>query len=102
MFASEQTGGKTPIWLDVALERHIRPAAKAAGIGKQIGIHTFRRSLATIIAASTKDMKVAQELLRHSNSSVTADLYTQGDVEAQRAAQQHVVSGLFLVSKKAS
>jgi integrase len=101
MFASEQNGGKTPIWLDVALGRHIRPAAEAAGIKKRIGWHTFRRSLATIVAAKTKDIKVAQELLRHANSSVTADLYAQGDVEAQRAAQQHV-SGLFLVGKKAS
>lgn len=45
---------------------------------------------------------MAQELLRHANSAVTADLYAQGDVEAQRAAQRHVVSGLALVSKKAS
>ena len=100
MFASEQTGGKTPIWLDVALERHIRPAAKDAGIHKCIGWHTFRRSLATIIAAKTKDLKVAQELLRHANSAITADLYAQGDVEAQRAAQGHV-AGLFLVEDKA-
>ena len=100
MFASEQTGGRTPIWLDVALERHIRPAAKDAGINKRIGWHTFRRSLATIIAAKTKDMKVAQELLRHANSAVTADLYAQGDVAAQRAAQGHV-AGLFLVVDEA-
>jgi integrase len=101
MFASEQTGGRSPIWLDVALERHIRPAAEKARIKKRLGWHTFRRSLATIIAAKTKDMKVAQELLRHANSAVTADLYAQGDVEAQRAAQGHV-SDLFLVVSKAS
>lgn len=100
MFASEQTGGRTPIWLDVALERHIHPAAEKAGIKKRIGWHTFRRSLATMIAAKTKDMKVAQELLRHANSAVTADLYAQGDVEAQRAAQGHV-AGLFMVGGKA-
>jgi hypothetical protein len=99
MFASEQTGGNNPIWLDVALERHIRLGAKDAGIHKRIGWHTFRRSLAMIIAAKTKDIKVAQELLRHANSAVTADLYAQGDVEAQRAAQGHV-SGLFFVGDK--
>jgi integrase len=101
MFASEKTGGRSPIWLDVALERHIRPAARAAGITKQIGMHTWRRSLATLVVSKTQNMKVAQELLRHANSSVTADLYAQGDVEAQRAAQQHL-SGLFLVTEKAS
>jgi len=100
IFASEQTSGKYPIWLDVALERYIRPAAMQAGITKRIGWHTFRRSLATIIAAKTKDIKVAQELLRHSNAAVTADLYAQGDVDAQRAAQGHV-AGLFLVGEKA-
>ncbi len=87
MFASERTGSRTSIWLDVALERHIRPAAEKAGIKKSIGWHTFRRSLATIIAAKTNDMKVAQELLRHANSAVTADLYAQGNVEAQRVAR---------------
>jgi integrase len=102
IFASERKGGRTPIWLDVALEDHIRPAAKQAGIKKQIGWHTFRRSLATIVAAKTKDMKVAQELLRHANSGITADLYAQGDVEAQRAAQAYVADLLLVVSTEAA
>ena len=59
------------------LKRIIRPAAEAAGIGKRIGWHTFRHSLATNLRWLGVDVKVAQELLRHANSRITLDIYTQ-------------------------
>jgi integrase len=96
VFASPTTGGRSPIWLDIVLRNYIQPVAKAAGITKTIGWHTWRRSLASLLAKKKEPVKVVQELLRHSNPEITAALYQQADVEDKRAAQDHV-SGLFLV-----
>jgi integrase len=98
VFASPTTGGRTPIWLDVALQRYIRPAVLAAKIDKIVGWHTFRRSLATLLSTKGENIKVVQELLRHANSATTRDLYQQADLDAKRAAQEHT-SELFLVKK---
>jgi integrase len=42
-----------------------------------VGWHTFRRSFATFVVGNTRDVKAAQELLRHSTAKLTLDLYTQ-------------------------
>jgi integrase len=98
VFASVERGGKTPMWFDIMMTRHIKPAALAAGVTGKIGWHTFRRSLASLLAAKREDVKVVQELLRHAHASTTQDLYQQGDVDAKRAAQAHT-STLFVVKK---
>lgn len=100
VFASEVNEGKTPVWLDILLQNHIRPAVVAAGITKKVGWHTFRRSLASLLAAKGEDVKVVQELLRHANASTTQDLYQQAGVKEKRAAQSHT-SELFLVNQQA-
>jgi integrase len=101
VFASEANGGREPMWFDILLERHIRVAAEGAGIIKNIGWHTFRRSLATLLAAKKEDVKVVQELMRHANSKITIELYQQGNEDAKRNAQTHV-TGLFEVKKPAA
>jgi hypothetical protein len=62
VFASPFTNGKRPYWADSALQDHIQPAAKAAGITKQIGWHTFGHSLATLLGQRKEDVKTVQEL----------------------------------------
>jgi integrase len=101
ILASPTTNGQNPIWLDVVLQRYIRPIVMNAGITKMVGWHTFRRSLSVIMANKGENVKVVQELLRHSNVSTTLELYQQADQEAKRAAQVHT-SSLFLVHAKAS
>jgi site-specific recombinase XerD len=49
----------------------------AAGITKHIGWHTFRHTFSTLLKTSGVDIKVMQELLRHANSRITLDIYTQ-------------------------
>jgi len=46
VFASPAKDGKWPYWPDTILNRHIRPAARKAGVHKQIGWHTFRHTYA--------------------------------------------------------
>jgi integrase len=96
VFASPFTSGERPYWPESALKDYVRPAAKSAGITKRIGWHTFRHSFGTILKASGEDVKTVQELMRHANSRITLDLYTQATTPAKRSALSQV-SGLFVV-----
>ena len=70
--------GKQPISLSVVFRYHIKPVADRLGIKPAVfGWHTFRRSFASMVVGSTKDVKAAQELMRHSTSKLTLDLYAQ-------------------------
>jgi integrase len=95
VFASPFTEGKRPYWPDSALKDHIQPAASAAGINKQVGWHTFRHSLATLLGQRKEDVKTVQELLRHANSRITLDVYQQAGREQKRLALSPM-AGLFL------
>jgi integrase len=95
VFASPEKSGKQPYWPDSALRRVVRPAAVRAGIAKHIGWHTFRHSFATLLKANGEDVKVVQESLRHANSRITLDVYTQGLMPTKRQAQGRVVKSLL-------
>ena len=78
VFASIRLKGKKPMGPDNLLKRYIRPTLQRAGIvGKVIGWHNFRHSLATNLWAMGVDVRVAQELLRHANVRTTLDIYTR-------------------------
>jgi integrase len=92
LFPSVRLNGKKPLSPDTLLKRSIRPALERAGIvGKQIGWHNFRHSLATNLRALGVDVKVAQELLRHANSRTTLDVYTRAVSQQKRDANAQVV-----------
>jgi len=91
VFASPAAGGKKPYWPDMALNRHVRPAAAKLGITKNIGWHTFRRTYATLLKSSGADVKVCQDSLRHANARITMELYAQSLTVDKRAAQTKVV-----------
>ena len=92
VFASPEMKGKQPYWPENLLRRYVRPAAARCGIHKTIGWHTFRHSYATQLKANGEDVKVVQESLRHANSRITLDTYTQATTPAKRQAQTKVVS----------
>jgi len=91
VFASPTMRGKQPYWPDNLMKRYIRPVAKAAGIHKRIGWHTFRHTFGTLLKANGEDIKTVQELLRHANSKITLEVYTQAMTSNKRAAQSKVV-----------
>jgi integrase len=101
VFASVRKKGRQPIWLDTALKKYIQPAAKRAGITKRVGWHTFRHTYSTLLKANGEDVKIVQELLRHANSKITMDTYTQALSPAERQAQSRVAS-LILPKKTAA
>jgi integrase len=94
VFASPEKLGQQPYWPDSALRKAVRPAAVRGGIVKHIGWHTFRHSFATLLKANGEDVKVVQESLRHANSRITLDVYTQGLMPTKRLAQGRVVKSL--------
>lgn len=101
LFPSIRLEGTKPLSPDSLLKRSIRPALERAGIvGKQIGWHSFRHSLATNLRAMGVDIKVAQELLRHANSRTTLDLYTRAVSQQKRDANTQMVEMLQPASKK--
>jgi integrase len=79
-----------PRWQETILQRHLKPAAKRAGIGK-IGWHTFRHTYSTMLRSAGTDIKVQQELLRHANIQTTMNIYTQAVSDQKRAANSKVV-----------
>jgi integrase len=84
--------GKQPVWLATVMRCHIQPLAKKLGIHKQIGWHTFRHTFATLLKANKEDVKVVQELLRHSTSRMSMDVYAQALAADKREAQSKVVT----------
>jgi site-specific recombinase XerD len=91
LFPSVRLNGAQPLSPDTVLKKIIRPAMTRAGItGKMIGWHSFRHSLATNLRALGVDVKIAQELLRHANSRVTMDIYTQAVSTQKREASGKV------------
>jgi integrase len=70
--AGEQRG-KQPISLAKLMQSCIQPIARQLGIKKKIGWHTLRHTLATFLHQNGEDIKVVQELLRHSSSRITMD-----------------------------
>jgi integrase len=44
-----------------------------------------------LLRANGEDVKVVQELLRHANSRITLDIYTQAMTPAKRQAQSKII-----------
>ncbi len=83
--------GKQPVWLSTVMRDYIQPMARKLGIQKKVSWHTFRHTFSSILKGNGEDVKVVQELLRHSTSRMTLDTYTQALGPDKRAAQSKVV-----------
>ena len=101
-FASPRMNGAKPYSPDTILSKAIRPAAKRVGITKRIGWHTFRHTFGTLLKANGEDVKVVQESLRHANSRITLDMYTQAVTSAKRQAQSKVVKMILPIEGESS
>jgi site-specific recombinase XerD len=95
VFASPANQGRWPYLAQEIMRRHIRPVARKLGISKRIGWHTFRHTYSTLLRSTGAELKIMQELLRHSTIRVTLDTYTQAVTTEKRNAQEAVVALLF-------
>jgi integrase len=102
LFPSLRLNGEFPLSPDMVLKKAIRPAMLRAGIkGKTIGYHSFRHGLATNLRSLGVDIKVAQELLRHSNSRTTLEVYTRAVSAKKHEASSKVLEMLLPNTKGA-
>jgi integrase len=96
VFASPHVKGEWPYNPVAAMRYWVQPAAKSAGCTKQIGWHTYRHSLGSLLGHSGEKTKVVQEILRHASPRITEELYQQADQTQKREALKRF-SGLFVV-----
>lgn len=92
LFASPVHQGRWPYLAQQIMLRHILPVARKLGINKRIGWHTFRHTYSTLLRSTGAELKIMQELLRHSTIRVTLDTYTQAVTTEKRTAQDAVVA----------
>ena len=55
------------------MRKRILPIVKSQGIDKRVGWHTFRHSYSTLLRFLGTDIKVQQDLPRHSSARLTLD-----------------------------
>lgn len=60
---------------ETTVQRHVKQAARAAGVAKRVTPHTFRHSFATAMIENGYDIRTVQELLGH-RSVKTTMIYT--------------------------
>jgi integrase len=77
---------------------HLLPAGLRAGLGL-LGWHSFRHSYSTLLRSLQVDLKVQQELLRHSDIRTTMNIYTQAVPDAMREANSKVVEMVLPMRK---
>jgi site-specific recombinase XerD len=98
LFASIPLNGTKPLSPDSLCKKSIKPAVVRAGITKRITWHNFRHSLATWLRQLGVDIKVAQDLMRHTKSATTMDVYTHGVSSLKKAANDNVVQ--FMIPRQ--
>ena len=68
------------------LLRVVEVAAKASGLGDDVGAHTLRHSAATAWLEGGIHIKAVADLLGHGSISITGDLYGHTTQEQARSA----------------
>ena len=104
MFPSMKARGRVPLSASIFVAKHLRPAAKKAGVliqdGQRFGLHNLRHSLSNWLVNKAKvEPKTVQGILRHAKIQTTLDLYTQDDSDETRAAQGEYLTALGVATQ---
>ena len=102
VFPSIRLKGRKPPRANMLVCDHLQPAARKAGIAGQVGFHTLRRTLASALVENGNDVRLVQELLRHSNPVITLDAYARSTTPAKMEAQGWVMKQLLAQDAKAA
>jgi len=98
VFASDKLNGKKPRTGQMVDRCYLKPAAIAGGIitpDERFGFHLLRHSLSTGLHLVTKDLKVAQTMMRHSKPDITAGTYIHGVPKENLKAQERYVRAMM-------
>jgi hypothetical protein len=83
--------GYTPTELALPHEARNSPCREARQVHEAHLLAYFPQNFFHAAAGQREDIETVQELLRHANSRITLDIYTQAVTPAKRAAQTKVV-----------
>ncbi|MBM3757392.1 MAG: site-specific integrase [Acidobacteria bacterium] len=97
LFANPVTG--RPYHQEEIQKTHLRNAGIAAGIGGDIGWHTFRHSYRSWLDETGAPLGVQQELMRHASIQTTMNIYGKAMTDSKRQAHSKVVE-MVLNGKK--
>jgi integrase len=100
VFANPATG--KPYHQEGLQKKHIKRAAKLAGLGEEIGWHTFRHTYRSWLDETGAPMKVQQELMRHASIQTTMNVYGRAMTETKRRANSQVVRLVFGLNSQES
>jgi integrase len=89
LFANPRTA--KPYHQEEIQKKHIRPAAKAAGIKGTIGWKTFRHSYRSWLDQTDAPVGVQRELMRHASIQTTMNVYGRAMTDSKRQAHDKVV-----------
>jgi integrase len=85
--------GTKPLDLASVLQRKIQFAFRRLGIS-DVGWHTFRHSVGTMLAEMGEHQLTIRDYLRHANLSVT-NKYLQATAKSKRRAQNKLVEAIL-------
>jgi integrase len=97
LFANPMTG--RPYHQEEIQKTHIRGAGVAAGIGGDIGWHTFRHSYRSWLDETGAPLTVQKELMRHASIQTTINIYGKAMTDSKRQAHSKVVEMVLNRSK---
>ena len=97
VFANPVTG--KPFHQEEIQKKHIRKAGVAAGIGDNIGWHTFRHSYRSWLDETGAPLTVQKELMRHASIQTTMNIYGKAMTDSKRLAHSKVVEMVLNSSK---
>jgi integrase len=97
LFANPVTG--RPYHQEEIQKTHIRKAGVAAGIGGDIGWHTFRHSYRSWLDETGAPLTVQKELMRHASIQTTMNIYGKAMTDSKRQAHSKVVEMVLNSSK---
>ena len=89
VFANPSTG--KPYHQEEIQKRHLKSAARKAGLDSNIGWQTFRHTYRSWLDETGAPMKVQQELMRHASIQTTMNVYGRVMTETKRQANSRVV-----------
>jgi integrase len=97
LFANPVTG--RPYHQEQIQKKHLRKAGIAAGIGSDIGWHTFRHSYRSWLDETGAPLTVQKELMRHASIQTTMNIYGKAMTDTKRQAHRKVVEMVLKCSK---
>jgi integrase len=98
LFANPAT--EKPYHQEEIQKKHIRKAAKAAGIKSKVGWKTFRHSYRSWLDQTDAPMGVQRELMRHASIQTTMNIYGRAMSDSKRQAHSNVVQMVLQASAR--